>query len=155
MAQWIIDPVHSEVKFKVKHLVIATVPGQFKTVSGTGMTGRVPATYIMTQSIHTNIISASTSHGTVGSSIRFIPCQSSGKASRHRCGHRRVQIGQGDSVGRIRPIYRYWYGTSFGPATVISGESTVQDVRVMFDNLRDHISGRIRSRMAKHPGDRP
>jgi polyisoprenoid-binding protein YceI len=35
MAQWIIDPVHSEVKFKVKHLVIATVTGQFKTVSGT------------------------------------------------------------------------------------------------------------------------
>jgi polyisoprenoid-binding protein YceI len=35
MAQWIVDPVHSEVKFKVKHLVISTVTGQFKTVSGT------------------------------------------------------------------------------------------------------------------------
>lgn len=35
MAQWIIDPVHSEVKFKVRHLVISTVTGQFKQVTGT------------------------------------------------------------------------------------------------------------------------
>jgi polyisoprenoid-binding protein YceI len=35
MAQWIIDPVHSEVKFKVKHLVIATVTGQFTSIRGT------------------------------------------------------------------------------------------------------------------------
>ncbi len=35
MAQWTIDPVHSEVKFKVKHLVIATVTGTFKSVRGT------------------------------------------------------------------------------------------------------------------------
>jgi len=35
MAQWIIDPAHSEVKFKVKHLVISSVTGQFNTVSGT------------------------------------------------------------------------------------------------------------------------
>ncbi len=30
MKKWIIDPVHSEVKFKVKHLVVSTVTGQFK-----------------------------------------------------------------------------------------------------------------------------
>lgn len=35
MAQWIIDPVHSEVTFKVKHLVISTVTGRFTSVSGT------------------------------------------------------------------------------------------------------------------------
>ena len=29
MAQWKIDPVHSEVNFKIKHLVISTVTGQF------------------------------------------------------------------------------------------------------------------------------
>jgi polyisoprenoid-binding protein YceI len=30
MEKWKIDPVHSEVKFKVKHLVVATVTGEFK-----------------------------------------------------------------------------------------------------------------------------
>ncbi|HXX64042.1 MAG TPA: YceI family protein [Bacteroidota bacterium] len=35
MTQWAIDPVHSEVKFKVKHLVISTVTGQFNSVRGT------------------------------------------------------------------------------------------------------------------------
>jgi len=32
---WSIDPLHSEVLFKVKHLVISTVTGSFKTFSGT------------------------------------------------------------------------------------------------------------------------
>lgn len=31
---WNIDPTHSEVQFKVKHLVISTVTGTFKTFSG-------------------------------------------------------------------------------------------------------------------------
>lgn len=35
MAQWTIDPAHSEIKFKAKHLVISTVTGQFKRFSGT------------------------------------------------------------------------------------------------------------------------
>jgi polyisoprenoid-binding protein YceI len=35
MAQWKIDPAHSEITFKVKHLVISTVKGQFKQFSGT------------------------------------------------------------------------------------------------------------------------
>ena len=35
MAQWIIDPAHSEVKFRVKHLVISTVTGRFTDVRGT------------------------------------------------------------------------------------------------------------------------
>ena len=30
MAKWLIDPAHSEVHFKVKHLVISTVTGSFK-----------------------------------------------------------------------------------------------------------------------------
>ena len=31
MKKWKIDSAHSEVKFKVKHLVISTVTGQFNT----------------------------------------------------------------------------------------------------------------------------
>jgi polyisoprenoid-binding protein YceI len=34
MATWTIDPHHSEVKFKVKHLVVATVTGNFQSFSG-------------------------------------------------------------------------------------------------------------------------
>ncbi|MCH8553629.1 MAG: YceI family protein [Schleiferiaceae bacterium] len=34
MTTWNIDPTHSEVQFKVKHLVISTVTGAFKTFSG-------------------------------------------------------------------------------------------------------------------------
>jgi polyisoprenoid-binding protein YceI len=33
MEKWKIDPVHSEVKFKVKHLVVSTVTGQFRKFS--------------------------------------------------------------------------------------------------------------------------
>ncbi len=32
--KWGLDPAHSEVQFKVKHLMISTVTGQFKVVSG-------------------------------------------------------------------------------------------------------------------------
>lgn len=32
---WAIDPTHSEVQFKIKHLVISTVTGSFKTFEGT------------------------------------------------------------------------------------------------------------------------
>lgn len=35
MAIWTIDPTHSEVHFKVKHLVISTVTGAFKSFEGT------------------------------------------------------------------------------------------------------------------------
>lgn len=34
MATWNIDPIHSEIQFKVKHLVISTVTGNFKSFSG-------------------------------------------------------------------------------------------------------------------------
>lgn len=34
MAKWIIDPSHSEVQFKVKHLVISTVTGSFNEFGG-------------------------------------------------------------------------------------------------------------------------
>lgn len=33
-AKWIIDPTHSEVSFKVKHLVISTVTGYFREFEG-------------------------------------------------------------------------------------------------------------------------
>jgi polyisoprenoid-binding protein YceI len=32
---WAIDPTHSEIQFKVKHLVISTVTGSFKSFEGT------------------------------------------------------------------------------------------------------------------------
>lgn len=35
MATWTIDPSHSEVQFKIKHLVISTVTGQFNEFNGT------------------------------------------------------------------------------------------------------------------------
>ena len=35
MAQWIIDQAHSEIAFRVKHLVISTVTGQFQKFQGT------------------------------------------------------------------------------------------------------------------------
>lgn len=34
MATWIIDPVHSEIGFKVKHLVVSTVSGKFASFEG-------------------------------------------------------------------------------------------------------------------------
>jgi polyisoprenoid-binding protein YceI len=39
MAKWIIDPMHSEVQFKVKHLVISTVTGSFNKFEGSAETG--------------------------------------------------------------------------------------------------------------------
>ncbi len=32
--KWVLDPAHSEVQFKIKHLVISTVTGTFKVFSG-------------------------------------------------------------------------------------------------------------------------
>ena len=32
---WVVDPLHSEVHFKIKHLVISTVTGTFKKFAGT------------------------------------------------------------------------------------------------------------------------
>jgi len=36
--KWAIDPMHSEIQFKVKHLVISTVTGSFKSFEGTAET---------------------------------------------------------------------------------------------------------------------
>ena len=36
--KWVLDPMHSEVQFKVKHLVISTVTGFFKTFEGAAET---------------------------------------------------------------------------------------------------------------------
>lgn len=35
---WVIDPTHSEIQFKVKHLVISTVTGSFKSFEGSAET---------------------------------------------------------------------------------------------------------------------
>ena len=34
LTKWVLDPMHSEVHFKVKHLVISTVTGSFKSFEG-------------------------------------------------------------------------------------------------------------------------
>ncbi|MDU0369491.1 YceI family protein [Hymenobacter endophyticus] len=36
--KWVLDPMHSEVQFKIKHLVISTVTGAFKKFEGTAET---------------------------------------------------------------------------------------------------------------------
>lgn len=36
--KWTLDPMHSEVQFKIKHLVISTVTGSFKTFQGAAYT---------------------------------------------------------------------------------------------------------------------
>ncbi|MES2388296.1 MAG: YceI family protein [Bacteroidota bacterium] len=36
--KWVLDPTHSEVQFKVKHLMISTVTGHFKTFEATAET---------------------------------------------------------------------------------------------------------------------
>ncbi|MCF0057475.1 YceI family protein [Dyadobacter sp. CY356] len=34
VTKWIVDPVHSDVQFKIKHLVISTITGSFKNFEG-------------------------------------------------------------------------------------------------------------------------
>jgi len=59
--QWKVDPTHSEVQFKVKHLVISTVTGTFKKFEGTLETvsedfdGAEAAFSIDASSIDTNV----------------------------------------------------------------------------------------------------
>jgi len=36
--KWVLDPMHSEIHFKIKHLVISTVTGSFKQFEGTAIT---------------------------------------------------------------------------------------------------------------------
>lgn len=40
MATWIIDPAHTEIGFKIKHLVISTVSGKFTSFEGKLETGK-------------------------------------------------------------------------------------------------------------------
>lgn len=58
--QWTLDTTHSEVEFAVKHLMISTVKGRFRTFSGTGTTdakGRLEAVRmtIDAASVDTNV----------------------------------------------------------------------------------------------------
>ena len=36
--KWVLDPMHSEIQFKIKHLVISTVTGSFTSFEGTAQT---------------------------------------------------------------------------------------------------------------------
>lgn len=59
--KWAIDPTHSEVQFKVKHLVISTVTGTFKSFEGSVETesddfdGATASFSLDTNSIDTNV----------------------------------------------------------------------------------------------------
>lgn len=58
--KWVIDPAHSEIQFKVKHLVISTVSGSFDEFTGEATTsedsfeGGEIAVHIKAASINTN-----------------------------------------------------------------------------------------------------
>jgi len=58
--KWAIDPAHSEIQFKVKHLVISTVTGSFKEFTGEASTpedtfeGGEIAITIKSESVNTN-----------------------------------------------------------------------------------------------------
>src|ERR1700726_4652611 len=48
---WAIDPVHSEVGFSVRHMMVSKVRGKFRTFSGQIVTGADPASSAVTAEI--------------------------------------------------------------------------------------------------------
>ena len=46
-ATWTIDPVHSEVGFSVRHMMVSKVRGRFTSFSGQLVTGEDPAAYLV------------------------------------------------------------------------------------------------------------
>lgn len=60
MATWNLDPAHSEIEFKVRHMMISTVKGQFKAFdiqveyNGEGLENAAITVDIKTDSINTN-----------------------------------------------------------------------------------------------------
>jgi len=60
MATWNLDPAHSEIEFKVRHMMISTVKGQFKAFdiqvenNGEGLENATVTVDIKTDSINTN-----------------------------------------------------------------------------------------------------
>ena len=60
LTKWVLDPMHSEVQFKVKHLVISTVTGSFKSFEGNletdneGFTGAIIQFSLDVNSLDTN-----------------------------------------------------------------------------------------------------
>jgi polyisoprenoid-binding protein YceI len=57
---WTIDPVHSEVGFSVRHMMVSKVRGKFTTFSGEIVTGETPAGSSVTAEI--DLASISTGH---------------------------------------------------------------------------------------------
>ena len=53
---WSIDPVHSNVEFAVRHMMISKVRGKFRTFSGTVVTGEDPLESSVTAEIDLNSI---------------------------------------------------------------------------------------------------
>jgi polyisoprenoid-binding protein YceI len=53
---WTIDPVHSDVSFSVRHMMVSKVRGNFRTFEGTIVTGDKPESSSVTASIELNSI---------------------------------------------------------------------------------------------------
>lgn len=51
--RWNLDTTHAEVEFAVKHLMISTVKGRFKSFSGTGVTSEDGSLKAVTMTIET------------------------------------------------------------------------------------------------------
>ena len=54
---WAIDPVHSEVSFSVRHMMVSKVRGRFDSFEGTIVTGADPLSSVVTASVDMSSIS--------------------------------------------------------------------------------------------------
>jgi polyisoprenoid-binding protein YceI len=53
---WTVDPVHSEVSFVVRHMMVSKVRGRFDTFTGTVVTGEDPLQSTVTASVELNSV---------------------------------------------------------------------------------------------------
>ncbi|HET8886578.1 MAG TPA: YceI family protein [Salinimicrobium sp.] len=60
--KWIIDPAHSEVTFKVKHLMISTVTGNFKVFNGEAETESEDFNHVKTIKFQADVNSINTNN---------------------------------------------------------------------------------------------
>jgi len=64
---WSIDPVHSEVGFSVRHMMVSKVRGKFKTFTGELVTGENPLASSVTAEIDLTSIDTATPSATTTS----------------------------------------------------------------------------------------
>ena len=72
LTKWTIDPVHSEIQFKVKHLMISTVRGVFDVVKDP--TTNIPAgTILYWSEISWHVVKNAYAHPMMGKAIESAP----------------------------------------------------------------------------------